>query len=292
MRILVAGGQGQLGVDCAKVLAKAHVVFALDLPILDITKREKVFQCLDEIKPDVVVNCAAFTDVDACESEAICWDVNRDGPENLARWCLDNDSFFVHISTDYVFSGQKPLFEPYCERDLPAPVSEYGKSKWAGEVAVLESGASAAVLRTAWLYGAHGKNFLKTMLRLALADPKRTIRVVNDQFGSPTCSLTLARQIMAVVECRETGLFHSVSGGYCSWFELASRFLSSMEVLHRIEPCTSAEYMAEAIRPPNSIMENQRLRALGINRFRSWEQELDEFTRNCRDDLIAESKEL
>jgi dTDP-4-dehydrorhamnose reductase len=292
MRIFIAGGNGQLGVDCSKVLSMAYDVCSLDLPSMDITRREQVFRCLDGIKPDVVVNCAAFTSVDACESDATCWAVNGDGPGNLAGWCRSAGSFLVHISTDYVFSGGKPLFEPYRETDLPAPISEYGKSKRAGEVAVLESGANAAILRTAWLYGSHGKNFLKTMLRLALADPNRVIRVVNDQFGSPTWSLTLAHQIMAVIECKAAGLFHAVSGGYCSWFELASRFLSAMGVPHQFKPCTSADYTTEAVRPSNSIMENQRLKELGIDQFQSWEQELDGFIEKYRSDLIAEAKEM
>lgn len=288
-RILIIGHKGQLGTDCLSVLPDASGV---DLPEIDITDRQQCFGKLGAIRPDVIVNCAAYTAVDACESDSLCWKVNADGPKHLAEWAVENNAYLIHISTDYVFSGTRPLFEASVETDITGPVSEYGKSKLAGEQAVLASGAQAAILRTAWLYGAHGKNFLKTMLRLALQNPDREIRVVNDQFGSPTCSYTLAKQIAAVIEARFTGVFHATSEGYCNWFDLASRFLRLMDVPHRIAPCTTAEYPTPARRPANSILENAALKKKGINLFESWDTELGRFVAEHRDTLIKETKEM
>lgn len=282
--IAIIGCRGQLGRDCMDVFAEAA---GLDLPEIDITNRALCHQKLDALQPEVVINCAAYTAVDHCETDPLCWKVNTDGPRHLAEWAAAHDAFLVHVSTDYVFDGMRPLFKPYVETDAPAPVSEYGRSKWAGEQAVLESGARAAILRTAWLYGAHGKNFLKTMLRMARQDPGRTLRVVNDQFGCPTWSHTLARQIQVVAEARATGLFHAVSEGYCSWFDLASCFLEQMNVPHRIEPCSSAEYPTAARRPANSILENAALKKQGMNVFDEWRAELDRFVSAHRDALRA-----
>jgi dTDP-4-dehydrorhamnose reductase len=199
-----------------------------------------------------------------------------------------NDAYLLHVSTDYVFDGQRTLFEPYLESDGTAPVSEYGRSKRRGEEFVLESGAQAAILRTAWLYGAHGKNFLKTMLRLALQDSEREIRVVNDQFGSPTWSMSLARQMAAVAEDRLTGVFHATSEGHGSWYDLARTFLEKMEVPFRMVPCDSSEYPTPARRPKNSILENQRLKEAGINLFRDWKEELDAFVQEHAEALKRE----
>jgi len=289
MNSLIIGCNGQLGTDCRSVLKGAA---GIDFPEMDITDRFQCLEKLDQLHPFVIVNCAAYTAVDACETDPACRAVNAAGPSHLAEWAAANGAFLVHVSTDYVFAGDKPLFEAWLETDATGPVSEYGKSKRDGELAVLNSGAAAAVLRTAWLYGAHGKNFLKTMLRLALRNPEKEIRVVNDQFGSPTWSWTLARQIAAVIEAKGLGVFHATSEGYCSWFDLASRFLELMDVPHRIAPCTTAEYPTPARRPVNSILENRALKAAGINCFQNWDKELEEFVHIHHDDLLQEAARL
>jgi dTDP-4-dehydrorhamnose reductase len=264
----------------------------IDFPEVDISNRFQTLETLAVMRPDVIVNCAAYTAVDACESDPRCWQVNADGPKHLAEWAKSNGAFLIHVSTDYVFRGDRPLFEACIESDPVDPISEYGRSKLAGEQAVLESGAAAAILRTAWLYGATGKNFLKTMLRLALQNPEREIRVVNDQFGSPTWSHTLARQIAAVVEVQATGVFHATSEGFCNWYDLASRFLQFMQVPHRIAPCTTADYPTPAKRPANSILENGKLKKAGINLFADWENELVCFVNENRDTLLREARML
>jgi len=284
--ILIVGCRGQLGTDCMKVMPTA---IGIDVPEIDLSDRESCFDRLDEVSPNVIINCAAYTAVDACETDAACWAVNADGPMHLAEWSAENGAFLVHVSTDYVFSGDKTLFEPYVESDSVGPVSEYGRSKLAGEHAVLKSKADAAVLRTAWLYGANGKNFLKTMLRLTVQNPEKRFNVVNDQFGSPTWSFTLARQISAVVEARSTGLFHATSEGYCSWYDLACSFLDELAVPHNFIPCSSEEYPTPAKRPQNSILENSALKRIEINMFSDWRSELAQFVEKHRVELLNEA---
>lgn len=225
----------------------------------------------------MIVNCAAYTAVDACETDKSCWKANADLPGHLAEWVEENGAFLVHVSTDYVFSGDKPLFEASVETDGPAPISEYGKSKLAGELAIAERTKRFAILRTAWLYGASGKNFLKTMLRLTLQNTGKEFKVVNDQYGSPTWSRTLARQIRAVIEQRATGIFHASSEGYCTWYDLACTFLDALGIEHRFVPCTSDEFPTPTKRPANSILENAHAKELGINVFRDWKVELSNF---------------
>lgn len=286
-KTFIIGCNGQLGTDCMAVFQGSE---GIDFPEIDISNRFQCLEKLDSIKPDVVVNCAAYTAVDACESDPACWKVNADGPKHLAEWAAANNAFLVHVSTDYVFSGDKPLFEACVETDKTGPVSEYGRSKLVGEQAVLESGAQTAILRTAWLYGANGKNFLKTMLRLTLQNPGKEFKVVSDQFGSPTWSNTLARQIAAVVEAKATGVFHATSEGYCSWFDLACAFLEKMGVDHHFVPCSSEEYPTPAKRPANSILENAHARELGLNQFTDWEEELAMFVQKNKEQLLKEAR--
>lgn len=286
-KILIIGNNGQLGSDCMSVLKG---VAGIDFPAMDIAKREECLRVLDRIDPDVVVNCAAYTAVDDCESDSGCWGVNAEGPANIAAWTSSHEAFLIQISTDYVFDGRKPLYTPWFESDPTGPLSEYGKSKLAGEEAVVEQCADFAILRTAWLYGAKGDNILKKMLRLALKNPQREIRVVDDQFGSPTWSYTLARQIGVVIETRARGTFHAASEGYCSWYDLASRFLSLVDIPFRMAPCGTDEYPTPAPRPRNSILENSALKNRGINEFKSWETELATFVSRYRDELLSEAE--
>ena len=288
-KTLIIGCKGQLGADCMRVFPDAAGV---DLPDIDITDRAQGFHYLGKADPEIIVNCAAYTAVDACETDPACWEVNADGPKHLAEWCAANGALLVHVSTDYVFSGDKPLFQALEESEEPNPVSEYGRSKRSGEQAILESGARAAILRTAWLYGANGKNFLKTMLRLTLQNPGKEFKVVNDQFGSPTWSHTLARQIATVIDAEATGIFHATSEGYCSWYDLACEFLNQMDVPHHFSPCSSDEYPTPARRPTNSILENAALKNLNLNVFKHWKTELAHFVSKHGDALLPEAREI
>lgn len=291
MKILITGARGQLGKDCSDTLAAGHTIYPLSSRELDIADSQQIRQSLDRIVPDTVVNCGAYTAVDACENnKELCGLINGKGPGFLAEACAATGAKLIHVSTDYVFDGTKPVPEPYLETDRVCPVSEYGTSKLAGEQNIRQATNNHLILRTAWLYGMGGNNFLKTMLRLAINNPQKTIRVVNDQFGSLTWTLSLARQIEALLETDLTGTVHATAEGYCSWFEGAKYFLECMDVPHCIEPCTSADYPTPARRPANSILANRALETCGLNRMNDWKQDIDSFVIRFRGELLAEAK--
>ena len=293
MRILITGCRGQLGTDCAAVLS-AHELRLCDLPQTDIADDACLAALFDDFRPEAVVNCAAWTAVDAAEKEEErAARANRDGPATLAAHCRRTGALLVHVSTDYVLPGDLPVPQAADETAAPAPRSAYGRTKLAGERAILESGCSATILRTAWLYGAHGRNFPKTMLRLALANPENTARVVADQWGCPTWSLRLARQIAAVVEApaakRPLGVCHAVAQGFTNWAEFADEFLTLVGVPHKITPCTTAEYPSPATRPANSILNDRRLREAGLLVMDDWRAALRQFVEENRAELLKEA---
>jgi dTDP-4-dehydrorhamnose reductase len=290
--ILITGSKGQLGRDCLDVFNDCTRVSGVDLPEADLSDRNQCFDALNRLQPSVIVNCAAYTAVDACETDPSCWKANCDLPGYLAEWAEHNKAYLVHVSTDYVFAGDKPLFEAAVESDEPHPVSEYGKSKLAGEQAVFKNTDRAAILRTAWLYGGSGKNFLKTMLRLTLQNPEKEFKVVHDQYGSPTWSFKLARQIRMVLERRASGIFHASSEGYCSWYDLACEFLNQLEIEHHFVPCTSEAFPTPTKRPTNSILTNEHLNKLGINAFRDWKIELRDFVETHGDTVLKEVRSI
>lgn len=291
IKVFVAGAAGQLGCDYMDILPGRHDRRGMDLPELDITDAASIERCLGGW-PDVIVNCAAYTNVDGCESDRdAAWAVNAEGPRLLSEYAAVHGVFLVHVSTDYVFDGLKPVPDTYREDEPTAPASVYGKSKLAGEAAIRNSGCESAIVRTSWLYGIHGKNFLKTMLRLALSKPEATIRVVDDQHGCPTWSYRLAEQIQRIIETKTTGILHASGEGFCTWHELASRFLEAMNVQHRLSPCATLEYPTPAKRPMNSILENSRLASAGINIMKNWEEDIDEFVAKHHDQLIREAGE-
>ena len=293
MKILITGARGQLGTDCAEVLS-AHTLKKLDLPEIDIANPESVEAAFRDFPPDVVVNCAAWTAVDAAESaEEAAFHVNATGPAVLAEACRKSGALLIHISTDYVLSGDMPIPQAADESAVPAPRSAYGRTKLSGEQAILDSGCEAVILRTAWLYGAHGRNFPKTMLKLALARPDDTAHVVDDQWGCPTWSMRLARQIKKIVETppqkRPLGVCHAVACGFTNWAEFAEEFLTLVGIPHKITPCTTAEFGSAAKRPANSILDDRRLRDAGILTMDDWRDALAEFVKKNRDDLLLEA---
>ncbi len=290
MKILITGGHGQLGSDVSSLLGRTHDVFSYGSRELDISDREKLNSVLSIHQPDVLVNCAAYTAVDDCETKKEqAWKVNAEGPENLAKAMEAVRGRIIHISTDYVFDGNKPSTEGYNEDDPVAPLSEYGKSKLAGEKAIAAHSSNYLILRTAWLYGWQGKNFLKTMLQLALADPARELKVVDDQYGSLTWTATLARQIQAVLSSDLQGIAHATAEGASTWYQGACYFLDSMEVPYNITPCSTAEYPTPAHRPANSILENSRLKQTGLSVFNSWQEDIDQYVKLHKEELIEEA---
>jgi dTDP-4-dehydrorhamnose reductase len=289
MKILITGSNGQLGMDCQKVFSPSHDIIAVDVEELDITHAASVQAALADIRPDLLINCAAFTQVDACETEhSLASKVNTEGPKNLAIATAEHGGCLFHISTDYVFDGKKTVPDPYVEEDPTVPLSFYGKSKLEGEIAVRSACPRHAIIRTAWLYGIHGKNILKTFLRLAVRGEKQPMKVVNDQFGSPTWSYRLALQIEKLSQAHVYGTFHATAEGYCSWYELATYFLEKMAVRCPITPCPSEAYPTPAMRPKNSILENRGIKEAGLNVMRHWKDDIDQFVATYKDRLLKE----
>lgn len=291
MKILIIGSGGQLGTDCIEILSGAHTVAAIDYPEIDITSRQSVARIFADRRPEALINCAAYTAVDKCETDAeAAWLVNAEGPRFIGELAVEHGCRVVHVSTDYVFDGRKPVPEPYVEHDPVNPLSEYGRSKLAGEKNLQDCCPEALILRTAWLYSAHGPNFLKTMLKLALSDPGRNYTIVNDQFGSLTWSWTLAKQIEILLDSNLSGIIHTTSDGYSTWYEAACYFLDKIGVDHSFVPCTTKEYPTPAHRPTNSILQNKVLDRFGISVFRSWQDDVDTLVEQFKDRLVQDTR--
>lgn len=291
MKVLICGKSGQLGTDCQQAFGQKIEVIAPDEKEFDITNSEAVERIALSVSPDVILNCAAYTMVDACETEReLAWNINVKGPENLARAADRCGARIIHISSDYVFDGKKRVPEPYAEGDATGPLSYYGITKLESELAVRKMTDKHIIIRTAWVYGINGRNFLKTMLRLSVNNPEKALKVVNDQYGSPTWSYRLAEQIGKLIEVNAMGTYHASSEGYCTWYELAKYFLEKMDVKHKIFPCSTDEYPTPAARPKNSILENSRLKKEKINLMRDWRKEVDTFVINFKERLIKEAK--
>ncbi len=290
MKILITGGHGQLGSDVSTLLGKEHQVISVGSKELDISNKAAVESIILTEQPNVLINCAAYTAVDNCETEKErAFEVNAQGPEKLAIAMEKIAGRLIHVSTDYVFDGNKAAIENYIESDFTSPLSEYGRSKLAGEEAISAHSSNYLILRTAWLYGKEGNNFLKTMLRLAMADPTRELKVVNDQYGSLTWTATLARQIEAILSDTMQGIVHATAEGFSTWYEGACYFLDAMEVPYKLSPCTTAEYPTPAHRPSNSILENNRLKQAGLSVFSSWQDDINHFIKLYKEELIKEA---
>lgn len=290
MKILITGTKGQLGNDCAQVLSRTREVTAVGRDELDITRLFDVEAMVESVAPDIIINCAAYTRVDDSETDQeVAWNVNVKGAENLALTAKKTGSQLIHISTDYVFDGSRTAPEPYTEDDEPNPVSYYGVTKLESEVVVKRLIDRHVIIRTAWTYGANGRNFLKTILKSALSDPGRELKVVSDQLGCPTWTHRLALQIEQLINSDGRGVYHATSEGYCSWYELATYFLKQMSAPNMVIPCTSREYPMPATRPKNSILENRRLKNQGIDVMRPWQEDVERFVSGFREKLIHET---
>lgn len=278
-KIFVTGDSGQLGSQIMASLQGYQLISASSHDF-DLANLRALSEKLDSIRPDIVVNCAAYTAVDQAEQEPErAHAVNADGVGVLAQWCAHNECYLAHISTDYVFSGSKPLFECYSEGDATKPQTVYGKSKLQGETNIASvEGLNYCILRTAWLYSASGENFLNKIRNLAESDPSRELKIVHDQYGSPTPVRALARQIQVAVDEKLHGLYHASAGGYCSWFDFASAAMQQFGIECNLKPCSSEEYPTLAQRPKNSILCNRRLADNKLDTFLNWQDELAAFS--------------
>lgn len=279
MRILVIGSNGQLGTDfAAQAESAGHYVIGVDYPQIDIREKSSVKSCMDGANPDVVVNCAAYTAVDNCETDSnAAFALNGDACGTLAEVCKSCGALLVHISTDYVFDGNAS--SPYTEDSQTDPQSVYGKSKLRGEKTILDSYDNSMIFRIAWLYGAHGNNFVKTIRKIAEANAKenKPLRVVSDQFGTPTWTVSVCRQILVMLDKRERGVFHCTSEGSCSWYDFAKAIVDAAGINADVQPCTTAEFPRPAPRPTYSVLENARLKSAGMNIMPDWREAFREF---------------
>jgi dTDP-4-dehydrorhamnose reductase len=260
VRILVTGVKGMLGRRVDEEARRAgHDVHVTDLPELDLTDAQATFDHIGDVQPDAVIHCAAYTDVDGAEAdEELALRINMEAAGNVAAAAGINGAFVVAVSTDYVFAGDGD--RPYVESDEPAPRSAYGRTKMLGERAVEDIGSDFAIVRSAWLFGAGGRNFVDTMLRLA-ADNEE-VRVVDDQVGCPTWTGFLAPALVQIAERQPTGFHHVAGAGQCSWADLAEEAFRQAGLATRVVRVTSEEFVRPAPRPAWSVLGTERADAV------------------------------
>ncbi|MDP8900529.1 MAG: dTDP-4-dehydrorhamnose reductase [Actinomycetota bacterium] len=269
MRVLVAGSNGQLGLELAELLPeRGHEVAALSRRELDITDAGAVDGAIGEHAAEVVINAAAFTNVDLCETETErAYAVNALGPRNLARACERRGASLLHVSTNYVFDGgQERPYEPF---DAARPISAYGRTKLAGEEHVMRLTNRWTVVRTAGVYG-RGHNFVRTMLRVAAE--RDVLKVKDDEFVSPTSARDLAEGIIGIIETEGYGLYHLTNAGSCSWYEFTREIFRLKDVETQLVPIPGSEYPLPAARPANGV-----LSSLGSPRLRHWREALADY---------------
>ena len=295
MKIVITGANGQLGKELQKIIrtGKAEIgeisksvasseVFAADVDVLDITKLDNVRAYLNDIKPDVVINCAAFTNVDGCESSKdLAFKVNALGARNVAIACEEIGAKLIHVSTDYVFSGVGST--PLSEDAMVAPVSAYGTTKLLGEEYVRDFCSKYFIVRTAWLYGYFGKNFVYTIMRAGKERGKLT--VVNDQKGNPTNAEDLAYHLLKLALTEEYGVYHCTGEGECTWYDFACKIIEYSGIDCEVLPVTSEEYKTPAKRPEYSSLDNMMLRCTIGNEMREWKDALKIFMDNYKNHI-------
>ena len=274
---VVVGGKGMLGTDLVEALRSdeaARRVEIADLPEVDVTQEEPLCVWLTERRPDIVFNCAAYTDVDGCETEQdLAFAVNAEAAGRLARLAASLNARFVHVSTDFVFDGSKSA--PYEEDDAPAPLSVYGRSKLEGERLVAQAGGHWLIARTAWLYGRAGRNFVDTML--GLAKERSELSVVSDQVGSPTWSRDLAAALVALAKRGAGGVFHVVNSGACSRDEMVRWGLECAGLSTQVRSVTSDRFPLPARRPPYAPLSTAKFARVVGRPMRPWRDALRQY---------------
>lgn len=274
MKILITGSNGMLGHDLQEALHQRHDLIPTTSKTLDITDKSQVMEVICENNPDIVINSAAYTDVDGCEeNQEIAYAVNGEGVKNLALACREIDCTLVHISTDYIFNGKND--RPWVEDDEVGPISVYGKSKLKGEEAILEILDKFFIVRTAWLYGINGKNFPKTMLELS--ENHSEITVVYDEVGTPTYTPDLAGAICELIESEKYGVYHITNSGSCSWCEFARCIFDIAQKDVKVIPVTASEFARPAPRPSYSVLENKNLVKNGFKPLRNYKEAIKEY---------------
>lgn len=273
MKILVTGADGQLGREFQRINKNTNELVLVSRNDMDITDHERVRKIFAQIKPDAVVHCAAYTQVDKAESDFdSAFRVNVVGTQNIASQCLKYKSQMVYVSTDYVFDGKTD--KEYREYDKTCPINCYGKTKLLGEMTVKEITGRHFIVRTAWLYG-DGKNFTKTMLKLA--SERQKLQVVNDQFGSPTFTRDLATTILRLLSTDAYGTYHASCNGTCTWYDFAKKIFSFVGSDIELEPINTDSFPTPAKRPLFSVLDNYMLRMTIGDNMRYWEEALEDY---------------
>ncbi|SEU15460.1 dTDP-4-dehydrorhamnose reductase [Paenibacillus sp. NFR01] len=286
MRVLVTGSAGQLGQDLVLLLQKqGHEVFGCDRQEMDITDLGQCKTVIGGYAPDAVIHCAAHTAVDAAETDIdAAYTINATGSRNVALAAEEAGAKLVYISTDYVFDGMGE--KPYHEYDNTDPRTIYGKSKRAGEILVQSLSSKFFIVRTSWVYGKYGSNFVKTMLKLGQEKP--VLQVVNDQTGSPTYTVDLANFLLELIRTEKYGVYHASNSGICTWYEFTQAiFADAEEILGlkftaELEPCTTEQFPRPAPRPRYSVLEHLAIRTNGFADIRPWREGLRDFLRELQ----------
>jgi dTDP-4-dehydrorhamnose reductase len=277
-RIAILGGRGMLGTDLASICEqKGFDVKVFDLPEFDIRNPQQLKQAV--AAADTIINCAAYTNVDGAESEAeLANQVNAEAVGRLGAVTKDSDKWLLHISTDFIFDGR--LNRPYVETDLPNPVNAYGKSKLAGEKLLAESGCRHCIIRLEWTYGLAGSNFVTKVIKRAKAD--KTLKVVDDQIGSPTATIEVARVICKLLMKKPEGIFHFASAGYVSRYEMAKFIFDKLSFDVNLLPCKTGDFVTAAERPLNSRFDCSKIKTLLGEQIEPWQGPLERFLRGLK----------
>ena len=272
MKVFVTGVSGQLGYDVAEEgKLQGYNVRGTTSKELDITNEQAVCAFVNDIKPNVIIHCAAYTAVDAAEGDnPICYDVNVNGTKYLAQAAKAIGAKFIYISTDYVFNGEGE--NPFTETDKTSPICFYGKTKLVGEQLVRQLLDNYFIVRISWVFGKNGSNFVKTMLRLA--ETRDMVSVVGDQFGSPTYTVDVAKLIMEMVASEKYGVYHASNTGFCSWADFAAEIFEKAEKTIQVNSISTSQYPTKAKRPQNSRMSKTKLKEAGFAELPSWQDAL------------------
>jgi dTDP-4-dehydrorhamnose reductase len=283
MRILITGKNGQVGTELSRRYESRGDVVLTGRDECDLSSEGSIRDAVRQVKPTVIINAGAYTAVDQAEKESpLCFAINAAAPRVLAEEAARLDALLIHYSTDYIFDGTKS--GPYVESDPIHPLSVYGESKAAGEAAIAETGCNYLILRTSWVYGAHGKNFLRTMLRLGAERPE--LRVVDDQIGAPTSAAAIAEATARLVDFAPgaPGIYHMTAAGSTSWYGFACAILGAAmgPASPRVQPIPGSDYPTAARRPANSVLANQKFAVTFGFQLPSWQQQLDQVLAGMR----------
>ncbi len=287
MKILITGANGMLAKEVREKFASNNELILTDVEELDITNEKEVLKYIEEIKPDFIINCAAYTAVDKAEENYdLAEKINGDGPTNLAKAAKKIGAKLVHISTDYVFGGNLDILKDYKEDDEKSPVTAYGKTKLHGEEGISKNMEEYYIFRTAWLYGIGGNNFVKTMTKLG--STRDEINVVSDQHGSPTYAKDLSDIIYQAIEKKiPYGIYHATNQGYTTWYEFTKEILDMQGITCKVNPVTTEEYIrmmniTQAKRPFNSQLSKEKLINQGIE-IPDWKNGLERYLEEVKE---------